>query len=188
MCFFCLWKESKRGYSDLYHTTYICMKYIRGNIPLLFQQSLIHSSIIEKNGWNSWRKKSPFFGCLRLLFTVSLAAAESLFLRCISPKTWWAWKKTHRPTKSTQLVQAWVTHLKVCNKPFLSGTPSPPSGATGCGSDCLSVTREVKTSISTHIKWYKGPSTCVALLFIAWVTFLFLFLLAAATTINFYDL
>lgn len=54
-----------------------------------------------------------------------------------------------------------MTNLRVCNKTFLSITPSPPSGTTGCNSDCLSVTREVKTSISTHIKWYKGPATHV---------------------------
>lgn len=58
-------------------------------------------------------------------------------------------------------MQSWTTHLRVCNKTFLSIPPSPPSGTTGCNSDCLSVTREVKTSISTHIKWYKGPATHV---------------------------
>lgn len=34
---------------------------------------------------------------------------------------------------------------------------SPPSGTTGCSGDCLPLTNEVRTSISTHISRYKEP-------------------------------
>lgn len=34
---------------------------------------------------------------------------------------------------------------------------SPPLGTTGCSGDCLPLTNEVRTSISTHISRYKRP-------------------------------
>lgn len=65
-----------------------------------------------------------------------------------------AWKKQNKQKNRTADLSWGLKHniLLYCNL-------SPPSGTTGCSRDCLPLTNEVKTSISTHISCYKGPQS-----------------------------